>query len=196
MKIFTVEYLIDQLRTAVGGSGSAEARILERVAAVACEAAARKAEWLRPEMRVVDPQQGFGVHELHVEPGFGLTVLVVNWLPGRGTPPHDHGTWAVVAGLDGTECNRFWQRLDDRSVPGHARIVPMGERDFGDGDVLRLPAGAIHSVRNTTDRTATSLHIYGRHVNHAQRSQFDPEHDVEKPFLLATRAPAELRMSA
>jgi hypothetical protein len=22
----------------------------------------------------------------------------VSWLPGRGTPPHDHGTWAVVAG--------------------------------------------------------------------------------------------------
>ena len=49
-----------------------------------------------------------------------------------------------------------------------------------------LPTGAIHSVRNDSDTVAVSLHIYGRHVNHTQRSQFDPATRSEAPYRLAT----------
>ena len=94
-------------------------------------AAAHRHDWLRPEICVPDAEQGFGICVLHEEADHQLAVFVASWLPGRGTPPHDHGTWAVVAGLEGTERNSFWKRLDDRSRPGYAETVMVGERTFG-----------------------------------------------------------------
>jgi predicted metal-dependent enzyme (double-stranded beta helix superfamily) len=163
-----------------------ERDMLRRVRALASRAAERRDDWLKPEMCRPDSEQGFGICVLHEEDDHQLAVFVASWLPGRGTPPHDHGTWAVVAGIDGIERNTFWKRLDDGAQPGYAEIVPVGERDFGAGEVLALPRGAIHSVHNHTDRVSVSLHIYGHHVNHTQRSRFDAERRVAQPFRLAT----------
>jgi len=55
---------------------------------------------------------------------------------------------------------------------------------LGPGDVLTFQPDTIHSVVNETDRVSISLHVYGMHVNHAQRSQFDTEMGTEKPFIL------------
>jgi hypothetical protein len=30
-----------------------------------------------------------------------LWVVAASWLPGRGAPPHDHGTCAIIVGVDG-----------------------------------------------------------------------------------------------
>jgi predicted metal-dependent enzyme (double-stranded beta helix superfamily) len=182
---FSIAGLVAKLRAA-RAAAHGEHELLPRVRLLAQRAAARRDDWLRPEMCIPDPEQGFGICVLHEEADHQLAVFVASWLPNRGTPPHDHGTWAVVAGLVGTERNTFWKRLDDRSRLGYAETVKVGERTFGPGDVLALPSGAIHSVRNDGNRVAVSLHIYGRHVNHTQRSRFDPDHRIEAPFLLAT----------
>lgn len=163
-----------------------ESDMLVRVQRLAQRAVAHSRDWLRPDMCRPDADQGFGICVLHEEADHQLAVFVASWLPDRGTPPHDHGTWAVIAGLEGRERNSFWRRLDDRSRPGYAEIVKTGERTFGRGDVLAMPAGAIHSVWNDSDRVAVSLHIYGRHVNHTQRSRFDPVGRCEEPWRLAT----------
>jgi 4-amino-4-deoxychorismate lyase len=46
---------------------------------------------------------------------------------------------------------------------------------LGPGDVLALQPDSIHSVINETGSVTVSLHVYGKHVNHTERSQFDPE---------------------
>jgi predicted metal-dependent enzyme (double-stranded beta helix superfamily) len=140
--------------------------------------------WLEPRHLACDPEQGFGVHPLHEEPDHSLWVVAAAWLPGRGAPPHNHGTWALVAGVEGVETNVFWKRLDDGRRPGHARLREQGRKRFGPGEVVTLLPGAIHSVLNETDRVTVSLHVYGRHLNHTARSQFDPERELEQPFVL------------
>ena len=35
---------------------------------------------------------------------------------------------------------------------------------------------------NETDRATVSLHVYGKHVNHTERSGFDPERNIEQPL--------------
>jgi predicted metal-dependent enzyme (double-stranded beta helix superfamily) len=182
---FSIAGLVAELR-AVRAAANGEHDLLARVRVLAHRAALRRHDWLRREMCIPDREQGFGICVLHEETDHQLAVFVASWLPNRGTPPHDHGTWAVVAGLEGTERNTFWKRLDDRSRPGYAETVKVGERTFGPGDVVALPSGAIHSVWNDGDRVAVSLHIYGRHVNYTQRSRFDPVSRIEAPFLLAT----------
>jgi len=140
--------------------------------------------WRDPRHYEIDPEQGFGVHQLHEEPDHSLAVLAVSWLPGRGTPPHDHGAWAIVVGVEGPETNVFWERTDDRSRPGHAELRRVGEKVFRPGDVIAMPAGTIHSVTNESERVTLSLHVYGKHINFTRRSQFDPNEQTEQPFIV------------
>lgn len=161
-----------------------EREVLSSVRPLARRAALSKAAWLDDRMYRTDAAQGFGVHLLHEEPDHTLAVLALSWLPHRGTPPHDHGTWAVVAGVDGLEKNEFFERADDRSRPGHAELNKVGEKVCGVGDVLAMPPGMIHSVWNETDAVTVSLHIYGKHINFTGRSQFDLEKRMETPFIV------------
>jgi predicted metal-dependent enzyme (double-stranded beta helix superfamily) len=140
--------------------------------------------WLQARHYTTDPEQGFGVHLLHEESDHTLAVMALAWLPGRGAPPHNHGTWAVVAGVEGDEENVFWKRLDDGSRQGYAEIVRQGTRVFGPGEVVSFLADQIHSVNNTGDRVTVSLHVYGRNLNYTGRSRFDPEARTETPFIL------------
>jgi predicted metal-dependent enzyme (double-stranded beta helix superfamily) len=46
-----------------------------------------------------------------------------------------------------------------------------------------MPTGTIHQVWNKTDAVTVSLHIYGMHINHTGRSQFDVENCLAKPYI-------------
>ena len=138
--------------------------------------------WLQQEHYDTDPEQGFLAHLLHEEPDHTLAVFVVSWLPGRGAPPHDHGTWAVVAGVEGVEHNIRYKRLDDGTRPDYAELEAKSALDAGAGELICMKTGGIHSVRNETDQVTLSLHTYGKHVNFTSRSQFDLETNEKKDF--------------
>ena len=161
-----------------------EHQIISKVRPLALRAAKAKESWLEDRMYRADQEQGFGVHLLHEEPDHSVAILALSWLPNRGAPPHDHGTWAVVAGVDGPEKNEFYERADDRTRFGHAELKKVGEKVCGVGDVVALPKGMIHSVWNESDAVSVSLHIYGKHINYTGRSQFDLEKHTETPFIV------------
>jgi predicted metal-dependent enzyme (double-stranded beta helix superfamily) len=183
---YTLDRLVNELREARAASPDPGA-IIGRIRSIAERAAVRHREWLREDMCEPDAEQGFGFHLLHEEAGHELAVFVASWLPGRGTPPHDHGTWAVVVGLKGCERNTRWRRLDDSARPGYAEIAPAEERLIGAGDIVTMRSGVIHSVRNEGVGLSVSLHVYGRHVNYTNRSQFDPVGRRETPYKVATK---------
>lgn len=131
-----------------------------------------------------DPQQGFSFHILHEEADHTLSVALLSWLPGRGTPPHNHGSWGVVVGVDGDEKNTFWRRVDDGAKAGYAKLNKINEKTFAVGEVIVLLRDTIHSVINETDRVSTSLHVYGKNVNYTGRSQFDVAAEREIPWLV------------
>lgn len=144
-------------------------------------------DWLTPELREALPEQGFGSHLLHEEPGHDLAVFCVAWLPGRGAPAHNHGTWGVVCGVEGTETNTAWRRTDDGADPGHASLEPGAVTELARGTVVTVSPTDIHSVENRTASLSLSLHLYGRHLNFVPRSQFDPVAGIEKPFVITVR---------
>jgi len=180
---YSIPQLVADLKQ-VCGKFDDERGILSGIRPLARRAALAKATWLEDRMYHADAAQGFGVYLLHEEPDHTLAILALSWLPGRGTPPHDHGTWAVVAGVDGPEKNEFFERADDRRRPGHAALKKVGEKLCGGGDVLAMPRGMIHSVWNETDAVTVSLHIYGKHINHTGRSQFDLRQQTETPYIV------------
>lgn len=173
-----MEEFVTSLR-AVAGEGLGEAAIAQRVRPLA-ERFARSRAWVKPELYECDPEQGFGIHVLHEEPDHSLWLIAAAWLPHRGAPPHNHGTWAVVAGVDGEEKNVIWQGRGDR-------LERRSERILAAGQVMAFPGDAIHSVSNESERVTLSLHVYGRNLNFAERSQFDPQSGAEIPFKLKLR---------
>lgn len=138
---------------------------------------ARSPSWRTPDLYRCDVSQGFGVTVLHEESDHRFWLVAVAWLPHRGAPPHNHGTWAVVAGVDGEERNILWRQR-------RGRLEPQGEEILGPGQVAAFTPNAIHSVLNEGHRTTLSLHVYGTNLNFAERSQFDPDSGAEKPFKL------------
>lgn len=136
--------------------------------------------WVKPSFYDCDADQGFGITVLHEEPQ-RLLVEAIAWLPGRGVAPHDHQTWGVVVGLDGPETNLNWRRQDDGSTPGRADVVLQNEVVVGAGDVIGFLPYDIHSVKNDSDQTTLSLHIYGKSLAHIDRSEFDPAAGTVRP---------------
>ena len=69
-------------------------------------------------------------------------------------------------------------------VPAMRNCGEIREKIFRTGDVIAMPTGTIHSVSNDSDQVTLSLHVYGKHINFTQRSQFDPDEQTEKPFIV------------
>lgn len=165
---------------------SDESILLSKLSPLVVRAAAGL-QWLKEDMYFADPDVGFGTTLLHSEADNSLFVVVDSWLPGRGVRPHEHGTWAVVVGVTGQEKNTFWERVDDGSITGHAELRKLEEHRISTGEVVTMRTGEIHSVVNDSEEMTLTFHVYGRHLNHTGRSQFDVENNLEIPFILEMR---------
>ena len=179
---YSLSQYIDDLR-AICSDTSDEDEIFRRLAPLASKLVADPS-WLQPNYYESDESQGFGVHLLHEEADHSLAVFAFNWLPGRGTPAHDHGTWAVVAGVEGVERNVRYRRVDDGTREDYAELEVKKEFDAAAGEAVCIRSGGVHKVSNETDTLTLSLHTYGRHVNYTNRSQFNLETNERKAFLL------------
>jgi predicted metal-dependent enzyme (double-stranded beta helix superfamily) len=177
---YSLQQYVKDLR-AITSETSDEDEIIGRVGPLAQRVVVDKS-WLQPKYYEPDEEQGFGVHLLHEEPDHSLAVIVVNWLPGRGTPPHDHGTWAVVAGIKGVERNVRYKRVDDASRSEYAELEVKQDFNANKGELVCMKTGGIHKVTNETDKMTLSLHTYGRHINHTNRSQFNLDTNARKEF--------------
>lgn len=179
---YTLERFVGDLRSIAAGS-TGDKTIVHHVRPLA-QRLVLSGGFLKPRHFQCDEEQGFSFNILHEEPDHTLSVAVLSWLPGRGTPPHNHGTWGIVVGVKGREKNVFWRRVDDGARPGHARLEKMNEKEFETGEAIVFLRDTIHSVINETDRISTSLHVYGKNVNYTGRSQFDVAADREIPWLV------------
>ena len=143
----SMDHYIEELRR-VTAQTSDENQIIARIGPLA-QRVVKQQDWLKPKHYETDSEQGFGVHLLHEEPDHTLAVFIVAWLPGRGTPPHDHGTWAVVAGVEGVERNIRYERLDDRSRKGYAQLGV--KHDFRTLTLMSLREGTLVEWHRPTD---------------------------------------------
>ena len=173
------DYVADLRR--ITAEAADESEIFDRLGPCAQRLVADKS-WLKPEYYQADAEQGFGVHVLHEETDHSLAVFMVSWDPHKGVAPHDHGTWALIAGVEGIERNTSYTRLDDRGRDGYAEIEVKAETMAGPGDLICMKDGGIHSVHNDSDRVTLSLHTYGMHVNYTERSVYDPENNGAEAF--------------
>ena len=97
-----------------------------------------------------------------------LSVLKVCFPSGRRTPPHDHGSWAAILVLSGSEKNTIYRRGEDGlEYANEVMVTP--------GTILTMPADAAHVAECMGDEPAIGLHVYGGDVLGVERHMWDPE---------------------
>jgi len=180
--IYSITQYVDDLRR-IAAAATTESDIFDQLGPLAQRISTDKS-WIEDRFYHPDEEAGFSAFLLHEEEDHSLAVLAVSWAPGLGITPHDHGTWAVVVGVDGIEHNIRYKRLDDRKNPAFAELEIKDESDAGPGELVLIKTGGIHAVRNNSDKVTLSLHTYGKHINHTNRSQFDVEARTAQKFIV------------
>lgn len=93
-----------------------------------------------------------------VDGGYALYLSLGD--PGKAQPPHDHTTWAIIAGVQGNERNEVYARHPSadplRDTLTHVRRV-----DVGPGSSIVLGPDDVHTIELIGDEPGAHLHFYG-----------------------------------
>lgn len=134
----------------------------------------RHSDWLDQRYREPDPET-FAVYTLHQEPN--LLVMSAVFLPGQGTPVHDHTVWGMYGVLENETEDTRYARVDDGSRPGYAELRAIETRRVKAGEVMISypPDNDIHRVHNVTEKPTIEIHVYGADLAKLERHVYDPE---------------------
>ena len=138
--------------------------------------------WIEERFYEVDQVSGFNGYKIYEEPDHSMSVFITSWLPARGSPVHNHGTWAITAGVIGIEHHTFWHMAADDQSRNEGALIIKEEKKCCPGDVICLDSSVIHSVNNPGNAIAISLQVYGKHPNHTNRVQFNVNTGEKESF--------------
>lgn len=144
--------LVDGVRTAV--TANADWAGTAALVAEQLRAHLPDPDVLTAEQRLGSPDD-YRAHTLYVEPDGSFSILALVWRPGQITRIHDHVTWCALGVIQGAE----HEELFDADL----NLVGRNENQVGDVSGF-APPGDIHRVRNTSETTAISIHIYGTDI--------------------------------
>ncbi len=105
------------------------------------------------------------------------SLQVFAWPPGTRTQIHDHTSWGAYCCIAGSVLEERYERLDDGSQPGHAKLKKVWQLSWSreDGASTVLPyEGGIHRVGNPGDGPAVSVHLYGPRIGEVDGRDYDP----------------------
>jgi predicted metal-dependent enzyme (double-stranded beta helix superfamily) len=126
---------------------------------------------------VEEPAEDWYVAYCQDDPEHSYSVQVFVWPPGSATRVHDHSSWGAFCCVVGSVLEERYERLDDGSVPDHARLKELWrvewEREDGISTVLPYEEG-IHRVGNPNEEPAISVHLYGPRLGEIDGRDYDP----------------------
>jgi predicted metal-dependent enzyme (double-stranded beta helix superfamily) len=108
------------------------------------------------------------------------SLQIFAWPPGSKTKIHDHSSWGAYRCFVGSVVEERYERLDDGSLPDHARLNKAWQLSWSpeDGASTVLPGdGGIHRVSNSGESTAVSVHLYGPRMGEIDGRDYDPSQD-------------------
>ncbi|WP_354677121.1 rhodanese-like domain-containing protein [Cupriavidus plantarum] len=100
------------------------------------------------------------VYRLAEDPDGRYALYVSAGLPGKSQPPHDHTTWAIIAGITGRERNVFFKR-EKTGDPTRDTLHERGGSDVVAGTSVRLLPDDVHTIELIGEDRGLHLHFYG-----------------------------------
>ena len=109
----------------------------------------------------VDAEHPAQVYRLSEDADGGFALYLSAGLAGKAQPPHDHTTWAVIAGVEGNERNELYRR-EKTSDPARDALVHQRTVDVASGSAVVLLPDDVHTIELVEGQDGRHLHFYGR----------------------------------
>jgi predicted metal-dependent enzyme (double-stranded beta helix superfamily) len=108
----------------------------------------------------------------------GDLVLTLDEFPkGKFIPPHDHGVWEAIALCRGRMQHTVYDRVDDGSLEGHAKLIPREDFVMCSGDIaMVMPPNDIHSFQALEESTFGITIVGGEYS--LRRHYYDTSNDT------------------
>src|SRR5215204_5566720 len=139
---------------------------LEKIGGLLASLAAR-AELFPPDEFPLGPDGG--IYRLSEDPDHRFALYASAGGPGKKVPPHNHTTWAIIAGVHGAERNVVYDRLDNGSQPDTVKLreATAKEKTLRNGDFITYLAEDFHHIETPAGSgNALHLHFYGLSLEH------------------------------
>lgn len=102
------------------------------------------------------------IYRLSEDADYRFALYASAGVPGKAQPPHNHTTWASIAGVYGDEHNVFYERIDNRATPGEGRLRKTGEMTVQRGNAVGFLPDDFHTIEVRGAEPSLHLHVYGR----------------------------------
>jgi predicted metal-dependent enzyme (double-stranded beta helix superfamily) len=170
---------VEQIRAVEARLGVSRAA-LDEIKVLMLDLASHKELFPREDFPL--PEGKNAIYRLAEDADHRFAMYMSCGMPGKRTPPHDHTTWAVIVGVDGDEENFFYERTDDRKVPGKGALRMIREEVVRHGTGVTLMPEDIHHIQTGT-RPNMHLHMYGLSLEHLpNRVQYNMAEGTFKVF--------------
>ncbi len=134
---------------------------LKLIAAELMELAHRKELFSHEHFPNPEPGSSAKLYLLSEDDGGRFPLYLTCARPGGSVRPHNHATWAVVAGLEGCEENSLYERTDGGYEPGPAEIKLAATKRVHDNEYIALMPDDVHSVATPGEIPRRHFHMYG-----------------------------------
>jgi predicted metal-dependent enzyme (double-stranded beta helix superfamily) len=120
-------------------------------------------------------QDGYGSWKLYTDPNHLFCIRPTHQRSTTSRQPHDHGElgWAIYGILVGETVQQIYERVDDGSEPGRAKLRPLPPIRQRAGEVVIIPVGAPHAIIARTENW--SIVIRSREMETTWRNWYDAE---------------------
>lgn len=174
-----VERTIEQVKALVSGHQDIGIATSQGICDLMGQLAADLPLWEGDDFPVPEDKL-WQAYQLHEEPDGSYAMYAVAMKPGHQQPPHNHTTWAAIAGVRGRERNRLYVR---EPAQPHARVRHLIDINVDHGRVIAMGPDDVHSIEVLGPDEALHLHLYGKGFAHLNdRRIFDLESGEGRPF--------------
>jgi len=106
-----------------------------------------------------------------------FSIRLYLWNQRKYTPIHDHNAWGLIGTVSGEFEVTKYVREDDGSDEAYARLRERETLILKPGEIdTTLPLNkGIHKTGNPTEKTVTTIHLYGNPVRRTYINTFEPE---------------------
>lgn len=177
-----VRHLLQAARSLLPDASQASPQALQQVAQLLGQLA-RQTELFPAEHFPLTRQTPARLFRLSEDLDGRYALYVSAGLPGKARPPHDHTTWALIAGVRGVERNALYRR-EHTADPDRDRLVHERTVDITPGETLAIASEQVHTIELVGDAPGLHLHFYGRSLEQLpQRVVFEhTEGGTYQPF--------------